>query len=364
MKKIGIILSLIVLMSLVGCDDVKKKQIDNFSFVTETFSCVGVYSGEVYKGNPLGVGTFVTSNSPRGEFTCTGNWSYGKLNGEGEIRYSNGIIVKGTFVDNELDGEVKVLFNDGKYAIYQYTKGTPYGLVCIYDDNNKLVKKDWYYEGESVNVLIENAITPTYSELINDMYSYVNSIIRVEGKIKEIDETDTNIKMEIVTEDDHKYIFSYTNSDINVIKQCIAPNFRVDDRVVFYGKYEGIGKIKTPHLQGVYGEYIYTDKLLEEENSYNDIRNNPYYYGWHECTVLGDLEFYKETNGYYYSKLVDKDNNVFYIRTSYKLKEDENVEIKGVYFGNYKKYNSKKEQYTYYPIVLLEEYNEYYGDKG
>lgn len=358
LKNSNILMCILFLTLLTGCNGVKEKEISNYTFVTDAFSCIGTYQGAVYKGNPSGTGTFTTQNSPKGEFSCSGNWSYGKLDGEGTIRYSDGTTVEGVFVENELTGEVTVTSPDKSYAVSNYEDGIPYGVIYYYDSKGSLIGRDWYYDGVPIKTLIEDARTPEYEELKVNIYSYVNDIFKVEGKVKEIEETDSSITIKVMTEQRDIYIIKYGNTDMNLVKQCISPEFSVNDPVVFYGRYDGVGKIGIPQMIGILGYNPQTyvdDNLIDSDYAYEDIRNHPYFYGWEPCLVSGRLVSSVQDKNYYYSLLVNPKNEIYYIRSSYELNEEDFIQITGTYFGSYKVIGSEADGYESFPLILLDE---------
>lgn len=347
---------LIVFCFLTGCGASKNKEIKNYSFVTNTFSCFGIYQGEVYKGQPSGKGTFVTKDSPKGAFSCSGIWAYGKLNGKGKIEYSDGTVVEGTFKENNLDGEAKRTSLDLTYSKICYKNSQPYGVIYNYDSNGNLKDRDWYYEGIPISQLIDRKIEPTYEDLKENSYSYVNEIIKLKGKIKNIEETENDISYTILTNEGSNYILKYENTEFSDRKQCISPVLDKNDKVVFYGWYEGINKNGLPQIRGVYGcktEGDRTDNMIDSEFSYDDLVQQPYFYAFEECEMQGKIKMSEKKGNYYYSLFMTKRGEEICFRSSKEIDEKGEIKISGKYYGQYKISDGVSGSFKKYPLVIL-----------
>lgn len=354
-KKVLNIFILLLIILLTGCSKIKEKTISNYTFSTNEYACVGIYEGQTFKGIPHGYGVFKTSEAPDGAFSCSGKWEYGKLNGKGIINYENGVVMKGQLVDNLFDGKVISVLPDGSYYESNYDKGVAYGVIYYYDDKGSLIDKDWYYDGVPINSLIEYVVDPTYSDLKNKLYSYINDIVKVEGIVTEVEEKESSVILHIENNNNIYYV-SYDNVDFNKLKQCIAPQISINDNVSFYGYYDGVGTIGVPQFKGIVG-YI-NGEFENNDLSYNydDLKANPYYYAWEKCDLIGDVSYISKKNNNYYYLLIDSDDNKYYLRTSYKLQNinKKDLMISGIYYGCYKILNVETGAYDSYPLVFIE----------
>lgn len=146
MKKVMIVSALMCL--LLGCSSVEEGE----DYVIEKQVTLkfdygerqGIYTGEIKNNLPDGVGTFSSENDEGVEWTYTGEWKKGKMEGEGCTDFGNGQKHYGEHSEGELNGRGIVFFPD---------KTVLYGIF----ENGELI--DNWAEGNSE--IMENTITET-----------------------------------------------------------------------------------------------------------------------------------------------------------------------------------------------------------
>lgn len=123
MKKVMIVSALMCF--LLGCgpaeegeDYVIEKQMTlNFDYGERQ----GIYTGEIKNSLPDGVGTFSSKNDEGVEWTYTGEWKNGKMEGNGCSDFESGQKFYGEYSEGELNGRGIVFFPDStvQYGIFE-----------------------------------------------------------------------------------------------------------------------------------------------------------------------------------------------------------------------------------------------------
>ncbi|MBU0675033.1 MAG: hypothetical protein KJ950_10355 [Proteobacteria bacterium] len=87
----------------------------------------GTYQGELKDGLPNGMGTYTCE-----QYTYKGFFSYGSMNGIGEIIEANGSRYKGGFRANQKYGQGTYTHPNGAYYVGSWEKGDRHGQGIFY----------------------------------------------------------------------------------------------------------------------------------------------------------------------------------------------------------------------------------------
>jgi len=158
----------------------------------------GKYSGDTIEGVPNGIGRFDSQNSAGEKWWYVGEWVDGvfdgegycewesgskntgiyknyELNGEGEIKYVNGAVLKGTFVDGTISGRGQYLANMGK-VLYEGTFED--GKLTRTQEELDALKTELKTQAENIS----------YKEYAKHPYEYEGKLLYVKGRVAWINE--------------------------------------------------------------------------------------------------------------------------------------------------------------------------------
>ena len=135
MKK-SILAFVIIISALTGCtsnyadDKEVTLMLGDYNGQTER---TGNYTGDLEDGLPNGVGVFKAVNIEGENYTYEGEFSNGKIEGNGVFTFESGYTRSGTFEDALLNGQGQIVFEDGTTYAGEFEKGnwkpTIYDLI-------------------------------------------------------------------------------------------------------------------------------------------------------------------------------------------------------------------------------------------
>lgn len=192
----------------------------------------GIYEGELENSLPAGEGTFTCSDGSS-DFTLTGIWENGILNGNATINYSDGSYMTASYKEGLISGKVKEYLTDGSYKIYSCTDGRPYKFITYYDSSGNEISFDAFYQMQPVSSLKDSCIEPKYGNLLNSSYS--TTPYKISGTV--IGTYDDSTSTFVLLEDSkqHIYILTYQNVATDKYNQAIVPNLVTGDTITAYG---------------------------------------------------------------------------------------------------------------------------------
>lgn len=347
----------------------------------------GTFTGETQSGMPQGQGTFAAVDDETSEplFTYTGDFQNGEFSGKGQIEYTDGSLLTGSFRSNAANGACTFVNPDHTWRSVKYYDGNPYGLVKNYSDNDELLSYDWYYNKELISDLKELSEQIDYKELYHQTDSYKNNIIQLTCRVKSVMETETKCYLTLEDSDRNIYLASYNNTTLSRYKQAIIPTLQSGDSIVIYGFYAGLDSIshaassnnKTsagylyPRLEPFYAET--TDRpafqLNEGTFSYDEIAANPYMCSQQSIRLSGTVLGIYEGSKRYFIKFCETSEKSALTDHIYFMSIFKNncktvpapgdpITVKGMLNGNYKLWLSKDSivengtsDYELYPLI-------------
>lgn len=329
------------------------------------------YEGEMVKGIPQGKGS-ARIDTYECQCIVNGEWNKGVLNGNAEIIYENKNILKVTFENGLIDGEVKEILSSGEYNVYKCKNGKNYGTIRKYSSKGELIGKDWFYETRRIDELKEEAQQIEYSNLLKDPESFLNYPILVNGVIESVYDSSEKTYLKIRDYNGKVYIGYYKNVELDSQNQSRVPNFFIGEEGEFYGVFQ---KVDLFLEDGLY----HTKNILEINKSDEiDLSLSPSYevmkqykeseYGDKNSLIL-DKDFYNTVPQLelFYAEKQQKNDIVSEKNVSKKYKEmceypywqtGEKQHIEGIVRQQIVNYADEKKVFT---AMLIEgENNEWY----
>lgn len=370
-KKINLLFSgLVVCSALLSASTISVTAANaDLSLSIDGQSYSGTYNGDLDNALPSGDGTFSVSNAEN-EFTISGTWKKGKLN-----------------------GSVQVTNSDGSYTTCHYSEGKPYGRILKYNTNDKLTGYDFYYQMRTVSSLKEKSVDADYNLLLGT--TFPDAPQKITGTVSAVFSTASNAFVILIDDQNHPYALTYVNNSTNKFNQGIIPNLKIGEHITAYGYLQkqstldsldnSLGRSVlisdvtsdlnilsaseladeldslTDNSEIVYNEFS-TNTLpfilvfaADVDNAsfniqnpsidYSDIANNPYLYSNLSYTLTGTVQ--KAIANYakcYVQMLISEENtaNLFYVKYRYSDGSSlpatgDNVTVDGLLNGNYKK---------------------------
>ena len=370
-KKINLLCSgLVVCSALLSASTISVTAANaDLSLSIDGQSYSGTYNGDLDNALPSGDGTFSVSNAEN-EFTISGTWKKGKLN-----------------------GSVQVTNSDGSYTTCHYSEGKPYGRILKYNTNNKLTGYDFYYQMRTVSSLKEKSVGADYNLLLGT--TFPDAPQKITGTVSAVFSTASNAFVILIDDQNHPYALTYVNNSTNKFNQGIIPNLKIGEHITAYGYLQkqstldsldnSLGRSVlisdvtsdlnilsaseladeldslTDNSEIVYNEFS-TNTLpfilvfaADVDNAsfniqnpsmdYSDIANNPYLYSNLSYTLTGTVQ--KAIANYakcYVQMLISEEDtaNLFYVKYRYSDGSSlpatgDNVTVDGLFNGNYKK---------------------------
>ena len=370
-KKINLLCSgLVVCSALLSASTISVTAANaDLSLSIDGQSYSGTYNGDLDNALPSGDGTFSVSNAEN-EFTISGTWKKGKLN-----------------------GSVQVTNSDGSYTTCHYSEGKPYGRILKYNTNDKLTGYDFYYQMRTVSSLKEKSVDADYNLLLGT--TFPDAPQKITGTVSAVFSTASNAFVILIDDQNHPYALTYVNNSTNKFNQGIIPNLKIGEHITAYGYLQkqstldsldnSLGRSVlisdvtsdlnilsaseladeldslTDNSEIVYNEFS-TNTLpfilvfaADVDNAsfniqnpsmdYSDIANNPYLYSNLSYTLTGTVQ--KAIANYakcYVQMLISEEDtaNLFYVKYRYSDGSSlpatgDNVTVDGLFNGNYKK---------------------------
>ena len=365
----------------------------------------GSFSGELENNLPSGAGVF-TYTDDNSNFTLTGTWNNGILNGQASIKYEDGSELKARYKNGFLSGKIQEYYSDGSYRTFFCSKGRPYGYIYYYNADNSPSGFDYFFQMQSINTLKKQSIDVDYYSLLNLTYD-VNSY-KINGTVLDIyeDEDFSYIILEDINK--HLYVLTYKNTRTNQFNQGLVPNLIIGDNITAYGfllKQDSLANVKDIALSTLninINKFIQNIESLETSSfisnndnynstlpfirlfavelcdntvsfnrnkpsyEYNDIVRNPYYYTNLDCTLKGEVLQvninYEEQELLVHLK-EDATENEYYFSYDFSTNDilpslGSIISVTGMYYGNYKvpdqqesSTDNKPNYYIIYPLV-------------
>ena len=370
-KKINLLCSgLVVCSALLSTSTISVTAANaDLSLSIDGQSYSGTYNGDLDNALPSGDGTFSVSNAEN-EFTISGTWKKGKLN-----------------------GSVQVTNSDGSYTTCHYSEGKPYGRILKYNTNDKLTGCDFYYQMRTISSLKERSVDADYNLLLGT--TFPDTPQKITGTVSAVFSTASNAFVILIDDQNHPYALTYVNNSTNKFNQGIIPNLKIGEHITAYGYLQkqstldsldnSLGRSVlisdvtsdlnilsaseladeldslTDNSEIVYNEFS-TNTLpfilvfaADVDNAsfniqnpsmdYSDIANNPYLYSNLSYTLTGTVQ--KAIANYakcYVQMLISEEDtaNLFYVKYRYSDGSSlpatgDNVTVDGLLNGNYKK---------------------------
>lgn len=324
----------------------------------------GTYTGNLKNNNPDGKGSIKLESDTVLE--VEGTWKDGNLNGDCTVTYSDGSVESGKMIDNNFDGKVTKTLSDGTYSVANYSDGQAKGAIKYYDKNNKLIDYDWYYQQIPIKELIGQVQDVDYSKLIYFPNDYIGKMIKTEGVVESVYETNLNAYVTIKNSEDKVFVCKCKNMRVSNGKQAIAQTFENGEKITVYGYFLKTGLYKNfydsktvrynqytsemPYIEVVYGYDVDAGEFdpLNASFTYEDVAKNPYGYAGMSAKVSGKVNYMEvdRKKGVAKIKLETGENQFYYVNFKYNKKTEslpsvnDNLTVNGKYYGLY------KEEYT------------------
>lgn len=342
----------------------------DFSLNIDGQSYSGTYTGDLDNDIPSGDGTFSVS-ATENEFTISGTWKKGKLN-----------------------GSIQITNSDGSYTTCHYSEDKPYGRILKYNANDKLIGYDFYYQMRTVSSLKEKSVDANYNLLLGT--TFPDAPQKITGTVSAVFSTASNAFVILIDDQNHPYVLTYVNNSTNKFNQGIIPNLKIGEHITAYGylqKQSTLDSLDNSLGRSVLISDVTSDlnilsasELTDELNSftdnseivynelstntlpfilvfaadvannasfniqnpsmdYSDITNNPYLYSNLSYTLTGTVQkaIANYAKGYVQMLISEEDTaNLFYVKYRYSDGSSlpatgDNVTVDGLLNGNYKK---------------------------
>lgn len=222
-------------------------------------------------------------------FSITGKWSdrQDAFNGKCTISYEDGTIQSVTYKNGLIYKNVMTTYPDGTYQTFATNGGKPCKKICTYSKEGELLDLDWYHHCKSVKELTAAATFLDYAELLSSPYDYVDLPIKVCGKVDAIYEVSADQYLKIRDEQNHLYLFTYSNASIQPFFSTNIENVSIGDSIEIYGFFDRINDYEDNPLS-----------LYEHTLGYQIAFNN-------FEKLIADSDFLASVQSF--SKIVDKD---------------------------------------------------------
>lgn len=237
MKKISLFYISFLLILAVGCSN-RKNDNENGS------ATVVYYEGLPYTGTIIendsstevlnGRGTFITDENLKKKFVLKGTWSNGLLDGDVEITLDDESVIRTQYKNNMPSGTAKQTFVDGNYIVYRYENGQPIGRILVYNKDNEVIGIDRHYNGKRISEWCALSEKMEYEKVMTTPDDYYLVPISFEGIVTDIIDDADNTYILIENEKKQTIIGTYANTAIDK-QQALVPNLIVNEKVTVYG---------------------------------------------------------------------------------------------------------------------------------
>lgn len=358
---VGIIIGGLCAVTFMGCSNAKETTTGTVNSSIKLFgnSYSGTYEGKLSNGVPDGKGTLKVESKTISEIQ--GEWKSGSLEGNCVITYNDGSVESGVMEENRFDGDVTKTLKDGTYSITRYYSGTANGAVEYYDSKGNLIDYDWLYQQVPVKTLCAQVQDIDYARLVYFPNTYIGKMIQVTGTVESVYEAERNVYLTVKDANGKVYICKNKNMKVTSGKQARMQNVAVGDNVKIYGYFLKAALYKyfnqdkavkfnqytgtLPHIEVVYGYDTKDGEFnpLNPSYEYADVFKNPYGYDGMKATVTGTVSYVEISNKKSTAQIKLKvDEDFYYVNFKFNKKTDvlpsinDNVTIKGKYYGLYK----------------------------
>ncbi|MCD8022433.1 MAG: hypothetical protein LUF30_05500 [Lachnospiraceae bacterium] len=196
---------------------------------------MGSYEGEMDgDGQPNGTGTFVTADTENTSFTLEGTWSDGELYGKAEVCYADGSVLAVTFSEGVATGKATMTAADGTSRVFRFANGVATGRVRVYSQDGVMTGFDYYYDGDLVSELCDQALSLDYGEILSNPLEYIYEPLKISGSVVGVYEAEKEELLVIEDSGGQLYLCNYKNNGYNA-PQALMPNLEAGDSVVLYG---------------------------------------------------------------------------------------------------------------------------------
>lgn len=355
------------------CGKQNEIQAENLSQVSEKLLEVvfngdkieGIFSGQLLDGLPEGEGTFeVEKENAQGIKSITGVFSAGELNGSVTVSFMDDRVAKGKCKKGKLQGTIILSLDEDTYQRITYSAGKPVGRTRTYY-KDEIVSQDWYYDGELLSDLVDEAVHYNPEDYYLENYEYYDDVVQVRGEVLAVGIENDQCVIKLVDSDGQKYYAVYSNGAYVKESPTIVPAVEVGDTISVYGYFNGVIQnnytfdaedygFSFPEVKIFYGEIENSSFNVfsspQKNYSYDEILANPYYYAGDKITVKGIVEnFYisYDKAKVYYKIRTDKGEIYYAVESLDEFEKDElpltgdSVKIKGKLNGNYRQYSIK-----------------------
>lgn len=351
----------------------------------------GSYSGQTENNSPSGEGSFICTDG-YSDFSLTGTWEDGLLNGDALIQYGDGSYIEATYKQGLISGSVKEYHANGSYETYSCSDGRPNGLITHYDADDNITGFDYFYQMKPISDLKNASIETEYSLLLNTEPGTTS--YKLSGIVLTTFDDSSSTYILFQDYENHFYILTYKNKISDKYNQAISPNLISGDRITAYGflqKQASLASVSSiyPSMPAVVPSYsetsdsvidsqgivLNTSDFLSEEITlpfvsvfavdldeatdfdrsnpsfeYEDVIRNPYLYSNLKHTITGTVT---RANINYKKSIVQMNlleqgtENEYFIRYSFSEGDPlpsigDTISFKGTYRGNDKRLQDNK----------------------
>lgn len=203
-----------------------------------------LYYGTLTQAEGSADAVFTSLPTAEGEsLQITGTWKDHAFKGNCTVTFSDGHTAEVKYKQGSISGPVSVTNPDGSSQTFACTQNAPYKHLRSYDEDGTLTGTDWFYLGTPQSVWREDALSPTYRELTETPYEYVEAPVRISGTVRAIYETPRYSYLKIT--DSHGNLYLCKNINLRMDKYAPAriKNLSVGDQVTILGRYLGLADL-------------------------------------------------------------------------------------------------------------------------
>lgn len=196
----------------------------------------GLYTGEMYKDEPEGNGSFSYYDHDGKSVVYNGEFVDGEITGFGTMRFEDGSRYVGDFEQGVLDG-YGIWYNPQDKIVRkgEFISGRLNGMATIYDDlGNEIYSGRFVSDIPTERDYKDSCMQTTFAQLESNTDAYINKNIRISGVITEIaiqDDMTVYYVMNIAGNNYKNICIEYIGMD--------GVNIRQGDKLDFYGYCSG-----------------------------------------------------------------------------------------------------------------------------
>lgn len=312
----------------------------------------------------------------------SGKFKEGKLSGKVKLTYFNGDTQTVNVEKGYFNGTSDIFYEAGGYAHFTYDRGIPVGKKTVFNDDGDIIGQDWFYDGELLSELIDEASELSYDEYFRYNSKIVGDVVCLKGVIEDIFFDSEFCTLKLDSEAGGYLYIKYRTGRYDRKYSTMVPELSEGEEVQVYGIYNGIktnGYIleegedgySYPEITAFYieGEQKKINIFAYPPSSYNyeEICDNPYYYTYMPISMEGNIEgvnVKKETEELYCLFTSKEDGRKYYLIIGmddwkeWNLRIDTLVSLDGGIIGIY---NATEENAGYgvgeelksYPLIKI-----------